>query len=175
MSSLNPVFSTGRGGAGNMINISTAREAENEIVLSEEQNERQQRSSYKADKEGNYTVSSGRGGAGNITKVKNLPSPKFEPKKSRDEKKEDDDDDTDQLRPVYSIGRGGAGNMVRNTKANNRSPNLQSTTINEDIDNGISPVHSGASDRGLMDTLTENQNSNRGHKLIKKLRKVFGN
>ncbi|EIF45419.1 hypothetical protein AWRI1499_4709 [Brettanomyces bruxellensis AWRI1499] len=114
MPSLDPVFSVGRGGAGNMMNANTAQKAENEVVLQEEgiRKGKNKSGSFKADKEGNYTVSAGRGGAGNIYKVKE------DPLTTRNrEDAQNQDHEMEDLRPVYSVGRGGAGNMVwRNKK-----------------------------------------------------------
>ncbi|VEU22829.1 DEKNAAC103917 [Brettanomyces naardenensis] len=150
-----------------MINASTALAAENDIVLSEEDAQKKGDTSYRPDRNGNYTVSSGRGGAGNIQKVKDVPSPKFEPKKSRSD---ESTDGMEELRPIYSVGRGGAGNMIRNKKGKSDLPR---TTIEEDLGNEISPVHSGHSDLGLMATLSESRDNNRGHKFLSKIKKAL--
>ncbi len=170
MPSLDPVFSVGRGGAGNMMNANTAQKAENEVVLQEEgiRKGKNKSGSFKADKEGNYTVSAGRGGAGNIYKVKE------DPLTTRNrEDAQNQDHEMEDLRPVYSVGRGGAGNMVWRNKKGESNNDVMNTTIREDIDHNISPVHSGASGRSYVENLQDNASNNRGHKFLQKIKKVF--
>ncbi len=171
MSSLEPVFSVGRGGAGNMMNANMAQKAENEVVLQEEEIRKGKNKSggFKADKEGNYTVSAGRGGAGNIYKVKE------DPVTTRNrEDAEKQDREMEDLRPVYSVGRGGAGNMVRRNKKKDKPTNdVMNTTIMEDINRNISPVHSGASGRSYMENLQKSTSNNKGHKFMHKLKNLF--
>lgn len=164
-----------------MINATQAQQAENEIALGEEESRKQKHhdTSYKADKDGNYTILSGRGGAGNIRKTRENPALQtpMEPA--------DESPSMSELRPVYSIGRGGAGNMVRTKKSKSskwkigrhtgaETPSMGETSIKEELSNGISPVHSGASGKSYIDTLRENSDSNKGHKFVRKLKKLFG-
>lgn len=158
MSGLTPVFSTGRGGAGNMVSMNKQRQdAANEVVLAEETRSKKNRNrGYKAGKDGKYTVSYGRGGAGNIQRVKEVPSAKVEPQVSHESK------DGHELKQTYTVGRGGAGNVVRGP-------------IRDDPDNDISPIHSSGSGRGsgLYATVSRSQEANKGHKFIGKLKKLF--
>ncbi|KAH3662036.1 hypothetical protein OGAPHI_006217 [Ogataea philodendri] len=113
MTELSPVFSTGRGGAGNIVHQSTA----DEVIVPQES-----RNSFKQDENGKFHYPTGRGGAGNVTELEAVPSPRQDP-----------DTINEEIGPVFSTGRGGAGNRVHATT---------SSTVAQDLDEQVSPVHS---------------------------------
>ncbi|KAG7853365.1 hypothetical protein KL941_000415 [Ogataea angusta] len=112
MSDIRPVYSTGRGGAGNVVHQSAA----DEVVVPHET-----RSSFKQDEHGKFHYPTGRGGAGNVTELEAVPSPRQDPAAIKEE-----------LSPVFSTGRGGAGNKVHVKEP---------TTIEQEMEQQLSPVH----------------------------------
>ncbi|KAG7711731.1 hypothetical protein KL930_000948 [Ogataea haglerorum] len=112
MSDIGPVYSTGRGGAGNVVHQSAA----DEVVVPHETH-----SSFKQDEHGKFHYPTGRGGAGNVTELEAVPSPREDPAAIKEE-----------LSPVFSTGRGGAGNRVHVK---------DSSAIEPELEQQVSPVH----------------------------------
>lgn len=64
--------------------------------------------------------------------------------------------------------------MVRRNKKKDKPTNdVMNTTIMEDINRNISPVHSGASGRSYMENLQKSTSNNKGHKFMHKLKNLF--
>ncbi|ODV68760.1 hypothetical protein HYPBUDRAFT_152089 [Hyphopichia burtonii NRRL Y-1933] len=103
------VYSTGRGGAGNIQNDPSLTSHENHITpVKSPGNPIAPQVSNQQQKEGDdkkFYYSTGRGGAGNIHSSSSIPSPKLVPQGSN----------TPQLHTKnVSTGRGGYGNMLKN-------------------------------------------------------------
>lgn len=93
-------YSTGRGGKGN---FSASKSPE---LLPQKSTLSQLSASLSHDKDGNYIMSTGRGGALNLIHTSVLPGePELEPTASPQA----------LLQPVYSVGRGGYGNIKSNS------------------------------------------------------------
>ncbi|ODV82604.1 hypothetical protein CANARDRAFT_30707 [[Candida] arabinofermentans NRRL YB-2248] len=183
MASLTPVFSTGRGGAGNVVH---SNQLEQVIVPSEsyDSNSLTPSRSYKHDKDGNIKLSSGRGGAGNITKSKDVPSPRLKPKgkssiststststntntntnTNKNTKTQQHHDSNSNSKPIFSTGRGGAGNVVSKDGGASKDKHIAEE---EELENQISPIHSKPHD------YIPHQKKENGGGFMKKLKKIF--
>ncbi|GMG56469.1 unnamed protein product [Ambrosiozyma monospora] len=160
MSGLHPVFSTGRGGAGNMIDSGAVDvSAADEVIVSDSDYQKQLNKGYKADKDGKFIISSGRGGAGNMTKTKNVPIPKVSSNELKAQKS-----------PIFSTGRGGAGNIIHSQKSNGS----KKTKEDEELEDQISPIHSNGS--GLRPSQSRSLTAAVGDEkpgVFKKIKKLF--
>ncbi|GME85144.1 hypothetical protein B5S28_g4485 [[Candida] boidinii] len=146
------MVSLGRGGAANIV-------TESQEIENESQNLKLEKSvsnSYPHDKNGQITYSVGRSGASNQVKANEIPSPKLEPQTEI------------KLTPVFSAGRGGRGNIIRNKK---------DKSIAQELDDQLSPIHSrksnisnnGNNSNALNGSSSSSSNSGGFMKKIKKL------
>ncbi|CDK29825.1 unnamed protein product [Kuraishia capsulata CBS 1993] len=155
MSDLSPVYSTGRGGHGNLTHAHEKSELEPSFSNSSKLS-----SAFKHDKEGNVTYSTGRGGAGNFKSSKEIPSPTLTP---------DPETGANSLQPVFSTGRGGFGNMV---KSGDISPIASRDYSNPPNIKANAPVSTGRGGAGnVVDpTASSEQKSSN---FLSKLKKIF--
>ncbi|OUM55401.1 hypothetical protein BVG19_g4931 [[Candida] boidinii] len=145
------MVSLGRGGAANIV-------TESQEIENESQNLKLEKSvsnSFPQDKNGQVTYSVGRSGASNQVKANEIPSPKLKPETEI------------KLTPVFSAGRGGRGNIIRNKK---------DKSIAQELDDQLSPIHSrksNLSSNGNTDALNGSSSSSNGGGFLKKIKKLF--
>lgn len=191
---MSAAISTGRGGAGNMISSSHSHcnhggdmimdpeDAANEVIMTQEEfnrynnnsldkyNEREKEKAmddgaYYHDKDGKILASVGRGGMGNIGKFDKKPSALV-----------DSENQEIELSPVFTTGRGGAGNIYR-TKSGTKTK----IPIEVELTDQLSPLHSNKSGRSCRSCRSSrsingninNKGKGKGNGIMDKIRKLF--